>query len=402
MAPQPTFPLPRKQYRWYILFFNLLMLGSLGGALVLTLWTLPPGLSWRQIVTAVLLLVQIGAYLGMMRFVDWPPAQRFVLLYFAVSLILWGIETWLTPAIWWLGFAYVGQMFGMLPLWGALTGTAAVFLVMYRVVFSPEMSGEVGWNWGYGMLAQWISIIVIFVFLNQLIRTSQERGQLIVELEAAQEELRAAQARDAELAVLRERERLARDLHDSLGHALVALSVQLEAVQRLYRVDPDRASDQVDEMKALTRSSMDALRRSIAGLRAPGLGDRDLRPALQALCVDFGQRVGLTVACELDGCADDLRPALTETIWRVAQEALTNVEKHARANQVTVRLNCEPEAVLLRVADDGVGLPEAPDSSPNHFGLRGMRERVTGFGGTLTLYNDGGAVIEARLPLIIS
>jgi signal transduction histidine kinase len=400
MAPQQTFPLPRKQYRWYILFFNLLMLGSLGGALILTLWTLPTGLGWHQIVTAGLLVVQIVIYLGMIRFIDWPPPQRTILLYFAVALGLWTIEVWLTPAIWWLGFAFVGQMFGMLPLWGALAGTGYTFLIMYGLVFSPEMSGEMGWNWGYGMLAQWVSITVIFVFLNQLIRTSQERGQLIADLEAAQEELRAAQAREAELAVLRERERLARDLHDSLGHALVALSVQLEAVQRLYRVDSERASDQVDEMKVLTRRSMDALRRSIAGLRAPELGDRELRPALQALCVDFGQRVGLTVACKLDVCADDLCPAVTETVWRVVQEALTNVEKHAQAERVVVRLACEPEAVVLRVADDGVGLPEEAEAAANHFGLRGMRERVTGLGGTLALYNDDGAVVEARLPVI--
>jgi signal transduction histidine kinase len=402
MEPEPAFPLPRKQYRWYMLFFNLLMLGSLGGALALTLWTLPTGLSWRQIVTALLLLVQIGAYLALLRFVTWPSRQRIIVLYFALCLGLWAVESWLTPAVWWLGFAYVGQMFGMLPLWGALAGTLFTFLVMYRFLIAPQMTDPTDMGWLYGMLAQWGSLIVIFIFLNQLIRTSQERGELIAELEATQRALEAAQAREAELAVLRERERLARDLHDSLGHALVALSVQLEAAQRLYPVDPKRASDQIDEMKGLTRSSMDALRHSIAGLRAPGLGDRDLRPALQALCVDFGQRVGLTVACELDACADDLRPALAETVWRMVQEALTNVEKHAEAGHVTVRLTCQPDAIVLRVADDGVGLPEQVDVGADHFGLRGMRERITGLGGRLTLSNDGGAVVEARLPMIPS
>jgi signal transduction histidine kinase len=237
--------------------------------------------------------------------------------------------------------------------------------------------------------------------MNHLTRTSQERGELIAELQAAKAELELAQRREAELAVLRERERLARDLHDSLGHTLVALSVQLEAIQRLYRVDPDQASAQVDEMKALTRSSMDALRRSLAGLRAPGLGDSALRPALQALCVDFGERTGIDVACQIDQAADRLRPALAETLWRVTQEALTNVEKHAQARQVGVILSCEPSSVLLEVTDDGVGLPPGAAEGLNRFGLRGMRERVEGLGGALTCRGtEEGTAVKARLPII--
>jgi signal transduction histidine kinase len=400
MKPEPTFPLPQKQYRWYIGFFNVLMLGSLAGALATTLWNSRAGLSWRAIVTSVSLLTQTGIYLWiLMGRREWPLSPRLLLSYFVACLAMWAVETWLTPAIWWLGFAYVGQMFGLLPLWGALAGTLFASVVMYRFLTGTDMADATSGAL-YGMLAQWISIAVIFVFVNQLIHTSRERGILIIKLEAAKKALEAAQAREAELAVLRERERLARDLHDSLGHALVALTVQLEAVQRLYRVDPERASAQVDELKALTRSSMDALRRSIAGLRAPGLGDRTLLPALQSLCVDFGQRTGLTVACTLDEEINTLSPALAETVWRIAQEALTNVEKHARANRVEVRLTHETRVVLIRIADNGVGLADGANADLDHFGLRGMQERVEGLGGTLTLHNDGGAVIEARLPVI--
>lgn len=401
MASKEHFPLPYRQYRGYIVFFNVLMLGSLAVALLVTLWG--GALGWQEMVTAAMLMLQAGLYLWMLFGVPvWPASQRVVIPYFVICLALWAIESWLTPAIWWLGFAYVGQMFGLLPLWGALAGTAFVALVVYRFLLDPAAMPTGGAAMIYGMVAQWIPILVIFVFVNHLMRTNQERGALISELEATQQELRAAQAHEAELAVLRERERLARDLHDSLGHALVALSVQLEAVQRLYRIDPERASAQIDELKALTRSSMDALRRSIAGLRAPGLGNRDLRSVLEALCADFRERMDIAVICQLGACTDELRPALAETIWRVIQEALTNVEKHAQADHVTVRLICEPAAVLLRITDDGVGLPEGAEAGANHYGLRGMRERVRGLGGTLTLYNDDGAVIEARLPVIRS
>jgi signal transduction histidine kinase len=246
-------------------------------------------------------------------------------------------------------------------------------------------------------IAAWL---VFGLFVYRISVTSTERAQLIRELRAAQEELERAHQREAELAVLRERERLARDLHDNLGHTLVALSVQLEAVQRLYKVDPARAEAQVEQMKALTRSSMDALRRSLAGLRAPGLGEQPLSAALQALCVDAGQRAGFSVECQVDAGADGLAPPVAEALWTAALEALTNVEKHAGARRVQVCLAIEPQAVLLRVADDGRGLPAQTGQEPGHFGLLGMRERIEGLGGTLTVTGDAGTCVEARVPLI--
>jgi signal transduction histidine kinase len=389
-------PLPVRQFRWYLLFFHTLTLGSLVGALITILWTARLALGWPEMVTCALLLVQISIYVGLMIFSrNWPLRRNVLLLYFGVNLALWLVEYWLAPDVFWVVFAYIGQMFGLLA---ARYGILATLLVVAIL-----LSRNAGWGFSQlGAVVMWVTLITVFLlYINHLSRTSQERGELIAELKAAKKELEAAQQREAELAVLRERERLARDLHDSLGHALVALSVQLEAIQRLYRVDPEAASAQVEEMKALTRSSMDDLRRSLAGLRAPGLEERALRPALQALCVDFGQHSGLEVTCQVDKGADGLRPALAETLWRVAQEALTNVERHAQARAVQVSLRCEPRAVNLRVADDGLGFPAGAEVKPDRFGLRGMRERVEGLGGTLTLRGDqGGTVIEARLPVI--
>jgi len=401
MESDERFPLPTKQYRWYVLFFHVLTLGSLAGALADILWNARHSLGWTDVAVSVLLLAQIGIYLGIMLFGrQWPLPRNRLLLYFAVNLAIWLIEYWLTPNVYWIVFAYIGQMFGLLP---ARFGIIATLFVS-GILFARNASwgpSELNTALLLGTLAVWAMLVVFMLFISHLTQTSQERGRLIAELQVAKNELELAQQREAELAVLRERERLARDLHDSLGHALVTLSVQLEAIQRLYRVDPEAASDQVDEMKAMTRSSMDALRRSIAGLRAPGLEDRALRPALQALCVDFAQRSGLEVTCHIDQAADDLRPATAEALWRITQEALTNVEKHAQARSVGVSLEYEPDALTLRIVDDGVGLAAGAESLPNRFGIRGMCERVEGLGGTLAL--DGGAsgtTVRARLPLI--
>jgi signal transduction histidine kinase len=396
MESDEQHPLPIRQFRWYLLFFHTLTLGSLVGAVIWILWTTRLALGWPEIATCVLLLAQIGIYVGLMIFSrQWPLRRNALFLYFGINLALWAVEYWLVPGVFWIVFAYIGQMFGLLP---AGYGIVATLLVSAALFFR-----NAGWDLGQlGMAAVWVSLVTLFLlYINHLTRTSRERGELIAELKAAKLELEAAQQREAELAVLRERERLARDLHDSLGHTLVALSVQLEAIQRLYRVDPEAASAQVEELKALTRSSMDDLRRSLAGLRAPSLEERALRPALQALCVDFGQHSGLEVTCHVDEAADSLRPALAESLWRVAQEALTNVERHAQAQSVDVSLRCEPRSATLRVADDGVGLPAGAEARPDRFGLRGMRERVEGLGGILTLRGDqGGTVVKACLPVI--
>jgi signal transduction histidine kinase len=401
MQSDERHPLPLKQFRWYVLFFHVLTLGSLAGALAYILWNARHALGWPEITTSALLLTQIGIYLGIMIFGrQWPLPRNRLLLYFAVNLALWLIEYWLVPDVYWIVFAYIGQMFGLLPTRFPIVATLFVSAILFasNAGWGPSESNRALL---LGTLAVWAMMVVFMLFMSHLMQTSQERGRLIEELQAAKHELELAQQREAELAVLHERERLARDLHDSLGHALVTLSVQLEAIQRLYRVDPAAASDQVDEMKAMTRASMEALRSSIAGLRAPALKDRALRPALQALCVDLSQRTGLEVACQIDPAADDLRPAITEALWHITQEALTNVEKHAQAGSVTVSLACEPDAVSLRIADDGVGLPAGAEARLNRFGLRGMRERVEGLGGSLTLEDGGtGTVVQARLPVI--
>lgn len=401
LLSESELPLPGREFRRYTLVWSAISLGSYVIAIMLTFWNAWGSFTWREGLVVILILVQIGLYVYPV-FLNRKGylTRKDLGIYFIGSILIWLIELWLMPQYFWLGFMYMGQMFGMLPFFPAFLGAASISLVIFFVIYRPEI--EMG-NLGnvLGALAGWGLVLVMLMYINTLIRTSRERGKLIKELQEAQEELRIAKEQEAELAVLRERERLARDLHDSLGHTLVSLSVQLEAVQRLYRVDPASASAQVEELKALTRSSMGELRRSIAGLRSPGLGDRALRAALQSLCVDFGERTNIRTSFRLDDCLENLRPALAETIWRAVQEALTNVEKHAAARSVEVELECKPDLVRLHVVDDGIGIGQGVEDIPNHFGLRGMRERVEGLGGCLVVLDTGtGTRVQVELPVI--
>jgi signal transduction histidine kinase len=237
--------------------------------------------------------------------------------------------------------------------------------------------------------------------IKVVLRERHQREQVIAELHEAQRQLRLAAARDVELAALQERNRLAREMHDSLGHALVLISVKMEAVQRLQAVDPARAIAEWEDTKALVRSTMADLRSSLVGLRLSALDEQPFADALGELAGETGRRTGIEVACEIADCAEVLDRDTREALYRVVQEALTNVAKHAHAPHAWVRLAVGDDGVLLEVTDDGIGLGATPRQSGSHYGVTGMRERVEALGGVVTLgpRQEGGTLLRARIPV---
>jgi signal transduction histidine kinase len=383
-------------------FLHVLAMGLPVLALSGALWD--PHTDWggRQAALVIFVALQIVLYLK--TFVlphPWPLPWWWLVGYYLGSLGLWLIEGHLDRHFFLLFGMYLGQMYFVAPPRVAIPVTLVVLALFFGLISGWDVS-RLPQHVVINTSVLWTILAVVFSYARHLDHTSRERAGLIAELQAAQHALEVARQHDAELAALRERERLARDLHDSLGHALVALSVQLEAVQRLYAVDPARASAQMDAMKDLTRASMAELRRALEGLRTPGLGGRLLRQALHALSREVGARTGLEVRCQVAEGADALGPAVSEALWRMAQEALTNVEKHAHARHVQVCVELAPHAVIMRISDDGCGLPPDAASRSGHYGLRGMRERLEGLGGTLTLRSNGqrGTLVEACLPII--
>jgi signal transduction histidine kinase len=121
---------------------------------------------------------------------------------------------------------------------------------------------------------------------------------------------------------------------------------------------------------------------------------------LRVLSVETGQRTGLDVACHITGDARHLSPLVAEALWRTAQEALTNVARHAQARRVDVRLEVSPTAAVLRVSDDGRGLANDAAPGPARYGLQGLRERLEGVGGELRVQGADGFTVEARVPVV--
>jgi signal transduction histidine kinase len=228
----------------------------------------------------------------------------------------------------------------------------------------------------------------------------QETQRLLAELRVAHRQLQDYAAQVEELAVAEERNRLAREMHDTLGHRLTVSAVQLEGAQRLIPRDPERAANMVGTVREQVREALGELRSAVATLREPLETDLPVTAALHRLATSFDGATNLTVQLDLPAELPPLSNAQRLALYRAAQEALTNVQRHARAQQVWVRLETQQNCVSLTVSDDGIGFPA--ETKEAAFGLHGMRERAAHLGGDLQLrsWEGGGAQVKFILPLI--
>jgi signal transduction histidine kinase len=274
-----------------------------------------------------------------------------------------------------LGVLLVGQL-----LLAPLIGRNAVDLAFYLL-------GSLG---RVAMMA-----LLGYVVLQLVIALRSEHAQLA----DANRRLAQRAATVEQLAESRERNRLSRELHDTLAHSLTGLSVQLKALGTLMTRDPAAAAAQLKDAQATVKTGLQEARRAIQALRASPLEELGLSEALRQLCGRMGDRSGLAFECRIDEVGA-LDPLTEQAIYRVAEAALANVEQHAGAEQVTVGLAATaPDCVRLEVRDDGVGFDLA-DLPADRFGIAGMRERAELIGARLTVdARPGGGttiLLEAR------
>jgi two-component system, NarL family, sensor kinase len=208
-------------------------------------------------------------------------------------------------------------------------------------------------------------------------------------------------ARSTRLGAVEERNRLAREIHDTLAQGLTATALQLESADALLDdADSEKAHGPLRRALSLTRSNLEEARRSVLDLRAAPLEGRPLSGALKALVDRWEAETGIGARYRAVNGSRPLPPRVEAALYRICQEALTNVARHAGAERVTVRLVATPDRVRLVVEDDGRGF-DAFDVPEDRHGLVGMRERAEMLGGTLEVRSDPGAGtrIEANVPL---
>jgi signal transduction histidine kinase len=210
--------------------------------------------------------------------------------------------------------------------------------------------------------------------------------------------------RGRELAVAEERNRLAREIHDTLAQGFTGIILQLEVAKSLLPDDPAAADarERLQKAQELARVSLTEARRSVWNLRPTPLQGRSLPDAVRASLDEWGRTAGVATACAVEGTSRPLPADVETTLLRVTQEALNNIRKHAAATQVDLLLRVEADSVLLRVCDDGAGFSGAgrPEQGGG-FGLIGMRERLGRVGGLLTIQSTPGrgTCVEAVVPV---
>jgi signal transduction histidine kinase len=187
------------------------------------------------------------------------------------------------------------------------------------------------------------------------------------------------------LATSRERNRVARELHDTLAHTLSGLSVQLEAVKAYWDIDAQKARSTLESSLQAAHSGLGETRRALQALRASPLDDLGLSLAVRRIVEDAAARANLALDLSIVDKLPPLSPDVEQCIYRVAQEAVANVIRHAKAKTLTVNLDSTGEKVTLTVQDDGIGFDLGKKEKTNNYGLEGMQERAQLAGGELTL-----------------
>jgi signal transduction histidine kinase len=200
-------------------------------------------------------------------------------------------------------------------------------------------------------------------------------------------------------AALQERQKLARDLHDSVSQALYGIALGARTARTLLDRDPSRAADPLDYVLTLADAGLAEMRALIFELRPESLQTEGLVAALEKQMASLRARHGLVVTTRF--CPEpDIPLDIKEALYRIAQEALNNTVKHARAAAVEVELTCADDRVQLRIRDNGVGF-DPTASFPGHFGLRGMQERVAKHGGRVTVESTPGegTTVAVEVPV---
>ncbi len=198
-----------------------------------------------------------------------------------------------------------------------------------------------------------------------------------------------------QLAISHERNRISRELHDTLAHTLSALTVQLEALLTVWNPIPDKPKQMLNQMLATTRSGLDETRRALSALRATPLEEMGLAISLRTLAEDFAMRYAWKLHLDILPQVDNVPEEVEQSFYRIAQEALENIARHANAHSISVCLKQEPGTLTLKVSDDGRGF-DPMSISEEQLGLKGMHERADLIGAkfTVTSQPSQGTTIE--------
>jgi signal transduction histidine kinase len=240
-----------------------------------------------------------------------------------------------------------------------------------------------------------LTLMFVLLLMNAILSERKSLEKLAI----ANEQLRRYALRIEDQATLQERNRIAREIHDSLGHSLTGLNIQLETALKLIAIDPQKAQPFLASAKTLGTSALRDIRSSVSLLRSTPLHGDSLKPSLNELIQNFHRTTGILPHCRLD-ISPTLSTELSTALYRIVQESLTNICKYGNAKTVQIDLHRTLSTHVLSVQDDGKGFDI--NQNTTGFGIQGMRERTLALGGTFQVRSQPGAgcCITATFPRI--
>jgi signal transduction histidine kinase len=225
-----------------------------------------------------------------------------------------------------------------------------------------------GFRWGFVLLFGGI-LLSLQLLVDRILAEKQAKEELAI----ANQRIRTYALKAEENGSLQERNRIAREIHDSLGHSLTALNLHLEMALKLSQIKPEKSYEVLREAKRLGSVALNDVRQSVSTLRSDPLQNQDLTAAILKLADEFNRSNQIQPVCDLN-LPPNLPQPIATTIYRIVQEALTNISKYAHATEVIVEIHTSPTELKLRIVDNGCGF--IPTHNTTGFGLQGMRERV--------------------------
>jgi signal transduction histidine kinase len=376
--------------------------------LITTVAALDPATAGARWTTVGLAVLAAGWHLGFQRLGLAEGRPRLVLVYLAGLGVLWFLLAGVHPAYFSLLLVLYPQVFRFLRLSLAIPASVALTIaVVWRQVLSSGRPLSDNWPVIGGGLVS-VSFGTLFaLWLTRIIEQSAERRQLIEQLEATRSELAAAERESGRLA---ERQRLARDIHDTLAQGFVSIVLQLQAAEGELPADAVAARRHLERARRTARENLAEARRLVWDLRPEPLRAASLGEAIRRLADKLADETGMAATATVTGTPRPLSPDAEITLLRVTQEALANVSKHAGAGRVALTLSYMDGEAALDVRDDGVGFaPGSPQGGAGGrgsgtnggLGLPGMRERVEALGGRLVVESAAGrgTTIAVTVPM---
>jgi len=246
---------------------------------------------------------------------------------------------------------------------------------------------------------QSLNIVLFVLYLVLLVQSKHHEKERIAilnqQLEEANVRLRAFALEAERTAETRERNRLAREIHDTLGHTLTGIAAGLDACIVLVDAAPAVVKKQLEKIRETARHGLVDVRRSVKKLRPDDLEKMPLQQAIKKVIAEFSASSGVEIQLVEMGWPEKLREDEEEVIYRIVQEGITNARRHGRATKVTVTCGLEPGRFYIIIADNGEGCAELKQG----FGLRHMEERLELLHGRLRYWSDKGFTLEATIPM---